>query len=193
MILVHGTTEKGLKAIINRDGKDGLAAPWDVSDNDRMSYFYDAAKVDWTEDLEDAKRECIGLALEQAQLQKALEAEGGKIYALVVDVPEEFVDIVEDDYSCPNMESVASCMPEERFDPDWIVEVYEANVNVWSIPFVLACVIGNPMFQTHTLPKELVDIAQQLASSETCYDITGLEWNKVSLSILSNIKDKEEE
>ena len=166
MILVHGTTEKGLKAIINRDGKDGLAAPWDVSDNDRMSYFYDAAKVDWTEDLEDAKRECIGHALEQAQLQKALEAEGGKIYALVVDVPEEFVDIV---------------------------EVYEANVNVWSIPFVLACVIGNPMFQTHTLPKELVDIAQQLASSETCYDITGLEWNKVSLSILSNIKDKEEE
>ncbi|WBQ35255.1 hypothetical protein [Pseudomonas phage pPA-3099-2aT.2] len=193
MILVHGTTEKGLKAIINRDGKDGLAAPWDVSDNDRMSYFYDAAKVDWTEDLEDAKRECIGHALEQAQLQKALEAEGGKIYALVVDVPEEFVDIVEDDYSCPNMESVASCMPEEQFDPDWIVEVYEANVNVWSIPFVLACVIGNPMFQSYKLPKELVDIAQQLALSEICYDITDLEWNKVSLNILSNIKDKKEE
>lgn len=47
MLLVHGTTAKGLKAIMNRRGKEGLAAPWDVSDHDGMSYFYNVGKMEW--------------------------------------------------------------------------------------------------------------------------------------------------
>ncbi|QAX98214.1 hypothetical protein [Pseudomonas phage vB_PaeM_PS3] len=192
MLLVHGTTAKGLKAIMNRQGKEGLAAPWDVSDRDGMSYFYNVNKaMEWHDEEEYAKAECIVRCLEQAQLQQAMMAEGGKIYALVVDIPEEFQDRVEDDYSCPNASNEASCFPEDNFDPSWIVEVYEAEVSVWAIPFIVAGVSGNSMFQSHQLPDKLVAIAKSVAQSSDIdtYEAFEIDHSQLPLSILEHFKD----
>ncbi|WFP46045.1 hypothetical protein VIPPAEUMC01_00111 [Pseudomonas phage vB_VIPPAEUMC01] len=190
MLLVHGTTAKGLKAIMNRQGKEELAAPWDVSDRDGMSYFYNVNKVmEWHDEEEYAKSECVSRCLEQAQLQQAITAEGGKIYALVVDIPEEFQDCVEDDYSCPNASSEASCFHESDFDPAWIVEVYESEVSVWEIPFIVAGVVDNSMFQSHLLPTQLVKVAESVASSGVYMEHRDIGYSQRPLSILEHFKD----
>jgi len=190
MLLVHGTTEKGLKAIMNRQGKDGLAAPWDVSDHDGMTYFHDVKKaMEWADDEEGAELDCVNRCLEQAQLQQAMMAEGGKIYALVVEVPEEWEHIVQDDYSCPNMADSASCIPEDMFDPAWIVRVYEDSVNVWTIPFIVAAVIGNPMFQSYRLPEKLVAVAGAVSKSAGYYEMTEIDYSEQPLSILEDFKE----
>lgn len=191
MLLVHGTTEKGLKAIMNRQGKDGLAAPWDVSDHDGMTYFHDVNKaMEWMANEEEAELDCVYRCLSQAQLQQAMMAEGGKIYALVVDIPEEFEHSVEDDYSCPNMADSASCIPEDKFDPAWIVRVYESSVNVWAIPFIVSGILGNPMFQSYRLPENLLAVAEAVSKADAyCEDIMEIDYDEQPLSILEDFKE----
>lgn len=165
-IVTHGTTLDGFKAIMGNKGKQGLPAPWTVSDNDNQMYFYDAVAVseEWGDEYspEPAQRQ----SSEQAVLQLCSGGYGGTVVVLTCDIPD---DLLEQDYSCDNMEN-ARCIPCDSFDPSWIVEIHTREVDQWVIPLHLACILDNSMFNTSQIPETLLTLAQAVGYNDCIYE-----------------------
>jgi len=182
-IVTHGTTLAGFKAIMSKEGKSLVHAPWTVSDNDGIMYFYDANSTGGDhgycpeDEADDCRTAAANQSFEAARLQYAAKGQGGLVVVLVCDIPDDKLDL---DYSChgdsdrmPNARSIAC----ESFDPSWIVEIRTETFDQWDCIPALLCVWDNTLFNKEEIPQGLattVDIMHEAGSNyaliESLYD-----------------------
>ncbi len=166
MICYHGTTAKGLRAILSGENhKPNM--PWNVSDQDDCMYLWPADKIagEWeltNEEPEYAADQGRRLAFESAQVQ-ALVSEDFTLYALELLVDP---DDLEDDYSCENMSSEASYITLGQFHPVMIQRVFKLEMNKWHAPFVAAGLLGNDYFNQCCLSTTLEAAAKAIKAQE---------------------------
>jgi hypothetical protein len=180
-LVTHGTTLAGFKAIMAGAGKDDLGhSPWTVSDNDGQMYFFDvkATGDDYGHDYDDEQTDAINCtanqSFEAARLQYAVQGKGGQVVVLICDVPDDMLEL---DYSChgdsdamPN----ARAVPCSDFDPKWIVDIQVADFDQWDCVAALACVWGNELFNTGSVPLKLAQLVESVKGNyeltESLYD-----------------------
>jgi len=150
----HGTTLRGLEAIKNKS-ENKPTNPWCCSDNDGAMYFWPLNKLD-----EEDVNMGIQQAFESAQVQGAM-AEDFELYVLEVEVPDE---LLEDDYSAENMETVASYIDISAFDYKMVVKVYKVKMNPWLAPIVIAALLNNHHFNKDAVGESLMAVAEALPS-----------------------------
>lgn len=178
MKVVHGTTKAGYNAIINRTGKE--SGPWYCSDCDGFTYVYPFDKVEkeWgTEGDEETEQRALQLSFESAQIQTVHNTETTLI-ALIIEVPDHLLD---EDFSCENMESIASCFNIAEWDKVTILDVYECETNIYHKPFVLAGLLGMEQFNDEGIEPVLYKTAQVIADSQVFMEeILEFDYKKVS-------------
>lgn len=178
MKVVHGTTKAGYNAIINRTGKE--SGPWYCSDRDGCTYVYPFDKVEkeWvTEDEEETEQRALQMAFESAQIQTVHNTET-TLVAIVIEVPDNLLD---DDFSCENMDSIASCFNIADWDKVTILNVYECETNIYHKPFVLAGLIGMEQFNDEGIEPALYKTAKIIADSQVFIEeILEFDYKKVS-------------
>lgn len=158
-IVYHGTTKENLNRILTGEGKQ--SGPWTVSDLDNMMYFWNQSKLlESGEDIEIG----IDYAFDAASTQAALKGENTELYVLECEINDS---ILEDDYSCENME-MASCINISDFNLNMIKKVYKADFNKWHAPYHIAWLLGNMYFnQSQVIDETLLDIAQTIRDTES--------------------------
>ena len=105
---VHGMCESSYKRFMNNEGKQ--SGPWTVSDRDNLTYLYSVGKAmleDYADDNECTLNIIQDEAIASAIFQCTLKGEQF-LYVLFCNVDPNIVD---DDFSCENMEHVADCIP----------------------------------------------------------------------------------
>lgn len=166
----HGTTQRGLDAILSATGK--MAGPWTCSDQDRMTYLWDAQAMVAGEDLDDMQG-VIQQAFESAQIQAAVLAEDTTMYVLELLLdPED----VEADYSCENMH-YAVTVPSTAINRAAILRTYRCDFSKWDAPLILSGLIGRDHFNEGIVEDErLIALATALQAQgvyrEELHDLT---------------------
>ena len=160
MICFHGTTKKGLKAILSGVNHKPTN-PWNVSDQDGAMYVWPSDKLKVQYDLEE-EDQMICHAFESAEVQ-AVTSEEEDVFVMVLDIPDE---LLEDDFSCENMSDVASCINLTEFDKSMVVSVMTHKLNKWNAPFVISGLLSNPNFNSYSLDEGLLLAAESIASCE---------------------------
>ena len=171
MICFHGTTSKGLQAILSGDNFKPNS-PWTVSDNDGSMYLWPAEKIAASfdqctvEEMEIIQDNGITQAFESAQVQ-AITSEDFDLYVLelVIDT-----DLLQDDFSCENMSDAASFIDCDQFNKDMIKKVYHFKMNKWYAPILAASFLGNQYFNKWGLAPELLEIAEALEGGDTWHE-----------------------
>ncbi|MCP4985526.1 MAG: hypothetical protein GY928_05465 [Colwellia sp.] len=166
MICYHGTTKKGLKAILSGVNHKPNN-PWCVSDQDGVMYVWPSNKLAEQYEHED-ESQMICHAFESAEVQ-AVTSDETEVFVLLLDIPE---DMLEDDFSCENMSDVASCINLQEFNKNMIVGIKSHKLNKWNAPFVLSGLLSNPNFNTYSLDDDLLQAAEVIATCEVYKDPT---------------------
>ncbi len=162
MICFHGTTDKNLVSIINGiDDKINSVSPWNVSLNDGAFYLWPSDKLDGN-DQEEKTMLGIDMAFGAAQCAAAISG-SNKIYAIMLEVDDE---LLEDDYSCPNMSDSASYIPLECLDEVKIIGVYECDFDQRFAVFHVAMLWRNEKFNFDEIDSGLYTAAEILANSD---------------------------
>lgn len=167
--LTHGTTLEGFKAIMAGIGKHDQPNPWTVSDNDGQMYFYDSVAVaeDYGRDEGDlCHGDAVNSSFENARLQIAFTGKSDTAVVIVCEVPEHLIEL---DSSCENMPHSRSIQC-GGFNPEWITHIYTCGVDIWEIPYILACVVQNHLFNWGDVEEKLVKLANVLANSDDGFD-----------------------
>lgn len=160
-IYMHGTTQRGLDAILNQSGK--FSSVWTCSDQDRMTYLWDVDAVMEGEGF-DGEDGVIRQAFESAQCQAAVLGEDTTLYVLVMEFDEDEVD---EDYSCENMADYARTVSESMVTRESIVRVYRCDFSKWDAPFVLAGLVGRDYFADCNVTDErLLTLAETLSKQQ---------------------------
>jgi len=152
----HGTTAKGLKAML-KGIKSKHTNPWSVSDNDGLMYVWPEDKLINGYDYEE-ESQFIYQAFESAQIQ-ALVTQEEMLYCVVLEIGDE---ILQDDYSCENMDSIASTIYISEFDTNMIVKIYECKQNKWHFPIILKGLLKNEYFNKYSIEESLLQVAEAL-------------------------------
>lgn len=160
----HGTTKKGLRALLSGEGFKPTS-PWTVSDQDAAMYVWPTYKIISSNGLEDSPEESedwgIRQAFEAAEVQ-VITTDEDKLYTLVLNIPK---DLLEDDYSCANMADVASYLSCDDFSKDFIESILESKFNIWRKPYLAMCLLDNPYFNKWALDEDLLEMAEALRDS----------------------------
>ena len=127
---LHGMSETAYKNFIAGNSKSN--GPWNVSDNDGMTYLYSVSKLEENEGLDDLEQ-MEQHAIESAIIQAACK---GDEYLYVFHCNLSEYGDVSDDLSCENMDGLADCIPESSFK-DTIVSVKKFKWNKYLSPFVI--------------------------------------------------------
>lgn len=179
MKVYHGTTDKGLKAILSGENHKPNG-PWTCSDQDGCMYVWPLNKVDsFSSDDRDEEAETeeqIIRAFESAQVQ-AITTATKELFVLEIEVPD---DLLNDDDSCENMSDVASYLWMSEFKNSMVVKVYSVDFNIWHSPFIVRGLLDNPHFNKYSIDNALIEIAHEL--SEDCFlgSIYEFEYSDVS-------------
>lgn len=174
MICYHGTTEKGLKAILEGGRKPNN--PWSVSDNDGCMYFWPSDKLAdeyLTDNIED---QGIQRGFESAQVQAAVSQEE-KLIVISINVPDEMLS---DDLSCENMENTASYIYCSDFNKSMIVKTFEFTMNKWAFPFVIKSLLNNEYFNEYCIEDDLLRVAQMLPDNTFIDELLEFDWQEVT-------------
>ncbi|CAM0050922.1 hypothetical protein VPHK460_0135 [Vibrio phage K460] len=156
----HGTTKKGLNAILANAGVKPNA-PWMCSDNDGEMYVWPQNKLEDSYDFEEHEQ-FICHAFESAETQ-AVVSDEVEVFVLEMDIPS---NLLEDDHSCENMSEIASYLAMCDFETDMIVKVYRKTLNKWNAPFVIANLLGNEQFNTYSIDENLLEAAEAIQQAE---------------------------
>ncbi len=157
----HGTTKKGLKAILSGENHKPNS-PWNCSDQDGVTYVW---PLDKTVECEGCDGECDGheravvKAFESAQVQAAIAGDT-ELYVIVLDIDD---DMLSDDYSADNMSDAASCINTQDFKATRIITTYHCSFNRWHAPFVIKGLLQNCYFNTCAVDEDLLKVAEQLS------------------------------
>ncbi len=166
MICYHGTTKKGLKAILS-GANHKPTNPWDVSDQDGVMYVWPTDKLEAQYEYEDESQK-VCHAFESAEVQ-AVTSDEEEVFVIVLDIPS---GLLEDDYSCDNMSDVASTICMSDFTTDMIISVKAYKLNKWNSPFVVANLLQNEHFNTYAIDDGLLLAAETIAQGEFYKDPT---------------------
>jgi len=166
----HGTTLRGLEAIKNNEGYKP-SAPWSCSDNDGVMYLWPLDKIDDEDELNGIQQ-----AFESAQVQASV-MEDFELYVLEVEVPDE---LLEDDCSAENMESIASYIDMSDFDYKMVVKVYKVKMNPWLAPVVIAALLDNPHFNKYAVGESLMAVAEALPSDTWIDNIIEFDYKELA-------------
>ena len=173
----HGTTQRGLDAILQGTGKG--EGPWTCSDQDHMTYLWDASAMMEGEDFEDVEG-VIRQAFESAQIQAAVMAEDTTMYVLELHLPAEDV---EPDYSCENMH-YAVTVHESAVTRAAIVKAYRCAFSKWDAPFVLSSLIGREHFSPSAVKDERLILLAEALSAKEVYreELWDFEWEECPIA-----------
>lgn len=174
-IFAHGCTASAFAAIMEKKGKDNCPAPWAPSDRDGLTYLYSLDKFE--ESGEGNQDTMISRAFEQAELQ-ALFNDDQEVFVVLLDIAKE---LTEDDYSCPNMDGLASCLPCEVFSSLSFLKVYKRGISQWDKPVILSLVAQNPHFSKYLLDEKLINLANDLYKSGEYFEYEPEDWVEVTL------------
>lgn len=166
----HGTTLRGFEAIKNKAGHKPNN-PWSCSYNDGAMYFWPMNKLD--EEDEDLG---IRQAFESAQVQAAV-SEDFELYVLEVEVPDE---LLEDDYSAENMDSVASYINMSDFDYKMVVKVYKVEMNPWFAPIIISMLLNNTHFNRYSVGENLLRVAESMVNVEYFDDLLDFDYTELA-------------
>lgn len=165
----HGTTKKGLAAILSGDNHKPTS-PWVCSDNDGAMYFYPIDKVISVNGLEDeyddGPEQALMYAYESAfssamiQAVTSLETE---LYVITCEIPDE---LLEDDYSCENMADIASYIEQGEFSLGFIEEIHTVKINQYRLPYDAAMLLRNDLFNKWALDGDLLEMAEAIATTD---------------------------
>lgn len=163
-------TRTAFEAFKAGQGKRDMVAPWSVSDNDGMMYFYSALKVsqEYGDMPESEYTESMGIsrAYESASIQAALQGET-EIIVLCMDLSEvEYSD----DNSCENMAYIADCAACEDVSTAQIVKAYSLPYSQYLTPFTIAGLLDNEYFNLHDIDPVLINIARQIQKANIWID-----------------------
>jgi len=113
--LFHGTTLENWLNIKKEEGFASNQTNWNCSGY-HETYFYDMDKECNDEE------QCIQAALESANLAASIQNyNGNTLVVLELEVPE---NLVEDDYSCENMDTIASVVNNDDLDLTMIKKIH---------------------------------------------------------------------
>lgn len=173
----HGTTKKGLNAILNSEGYKPNS-PWTVSDNDGAMYLWPENKLIEQYEFEDTFQ-MINHAFESAEIQAVIE-DTTEVFVLELEIPDE---LLQDDYSCENMADVASFIETGQFNSNMVVKVYTCKLNKWNAPFIAAGLLSNPNFNQWCLDEDLLSLAETLQQSDFYRDPTEFDFEEYNINI----------
>lgn len=156
MICYHGTTKKGLISILKNTGIKPIS-PWTASDQDGDMYVWPEDKLNNQMDYEE-KDQFIIHAFESAEVQAILSKETD-LFVLELDIPDHLLG---DDLSCDNMADVASSLNISDFNKSMITGVFYHKVNIWSFPFIVKYLTGNPYFNKYAVDPDLLEVAENI-------------------------------
>lgn len=169
MLCFHGITAKAYEQYKLRQGKSGVVSPWVCSDNDGYTYVWPLSTCcEGVDDPEEARHIGIRLARECALTQASVNNDE-KVYVIVVDIPEDVLDV---DYSCENMEN-ARYIPENAFYNYNPVEILEFDCPIYWHPFIISGVFDNYQFNKSAINEDLLQFAKVCKGGENSalYDI----------------------
>lgn len=158
MKLVHSTALKNFLDIV-KGSYNKPCGLWRCSRGDDLMYFYhmqQAMEVTCNEDEEEIAAVCCGemdipdFYLNEwswhGRMQLAFENETNQEFTksvmFIVEVPEEFYDLVQVDVSGVGMQ-MCRTIPTDEFDIAWIKEVYITDVSIQHYPFIMASIVNN--------------------------------------------------
>ena len=128
----HGTTYENYLEIIKNNGFEytGIKT-WNCSEDD-STYFYTFDKVKKYQDLEEEANEyitqrAIESAFESARISASVQkSTSNKIIVLELEIDD---DLLDDDFSCPNMDNIASFVMSDEIDfKNCLLNVYKSDV-----------------------------------------------------------------
>ena len=165
----HGTTSKGLHAILSKAGYKPNT-PWTCSDNDGAMYVWPSNKIadmdlgeELTEDNQDEVSERgINQAFESAQVQ-AVTCNDFDLYVIELEIDD---NLLSDDFSCENMDSVASYINIGDFDLTMVKAIYSFRMNQWLAPQLVAGLLHNQYFNKWSIEPALLEVAETLQQLE---------------------------
>lgn len=168
MWVFHGTTQQGLANILEGHNEKTIA-PWVCSDDDGVTYVYpldklmraDGLDVMDNNDRKEGFNKGIQRALESAEVQ-ALFTNETDLICLLMEVDEDYL---QDDYSCNNMQSIASFIEcEELSEAVKCVEIVHYKANIWRYPIIVSVLLQQSEFNASELDDNLVQAAQSIPS-----------------------------
>jgi len=162
--LFHGTTLANWNKI-QEEGFNGKSQEfvWNCSDDEM--YFFDLDKHDDREDI------CISSAFESAMITASAQNYNGEtLIVLKVEVSDEHVS---DDYSCPNMDDIASVVDAANLTMESVVQVYECDAYKPSLRlFIASALVGRSYFNESgysSLEKQAMEAISQEVYIEDMY------------------------
>ena len=165
----HGTSLKNALAIVN-GSTDKNTGIWSVSDNDGAFYFYPVNKIadeyglDIEYDFDDVIYQGINKAKWHGQAATChAPTDETTFVVLEMSIPD---DLIEDDFSCPNMDSIASFINIDDLGKVTFDFLHVGSMSVYHRPYVLSNVVWNDeCFTDSEIDPDLLAMANLLASA----------------------------
>lgn len=177
MLCYHGTTLENAKLILQGNTDYKPSGAWIVSDNDNAFYVYPVNKlvnefsIEEDEDIEDYKDQFIGQALDNAVITAGLKGRDTEIIIIEIDIPDH---LLQDDFSCNNMNHIASFINLDELEECKIINVYKTNFSGYYSPYVFPT-LENDAFNTAYMDYDLLKIVE-LIQKTNYYDV----WERIN-------------
>lgn len=159
---VHGMCESSYKRFMNNEGKQ--SGPWTVSDRDNLTYLYSVGKAMLEYDA-DCNERALNIiqddAIWSSILQCALNGEQF-LYVLFCNVDPNIVD---DDFSCENMDHIADRILSAKLKES-VVYVKKYKWNNYFAPFIIAANIGRDYFNVENIDPNILQVAESIENSQ---------------------------
>lgn len=183
MKLVHSTSLNNFLDIL-KGSYDKPTGIWHVSHGDDLMYFYhleEALINSWSYSYDEVQEFMSGeeklekYAITEwgwhgrMQLAACNETLNNIAVTFIVDVPEEYYNLIQVDVSCPGMQ-LCRTIPCDEFDPSWITEIYACEVDVLHYPFVMSTITKNDLAEVDE-DTVIYRMAKLINQSEDMYNI----------------------
>lgn len=156
MILYHGTTLSGLKAILSGSGKK-VCKPWNVDTHNDMYFYHPDMPQAWDEHYPPLESP-VDAAFSSAKIQSCYTDEID-IFALECEVPDE---LVTQDVSFDGAESLYVQVRVSDFRSEFITRVHHKQINPYTKPQIVMGFYGNGCANIDALPDNLMTYVESV-------------------------------
>lgn len=169
MILYHGTTLSGLKAILSGSGKK-VCKPWNRSTDMNMYFYHPDMPQSWEEN-HPPLTSPVEAAFSYAKIQCCYTDEVD-IFVLECEVPDK---LVSPDLSFDGAESLYVQVSVKDFQQEYINRVHHKEINLYTKPQIVLGFYGDNSANLDELPYSLLTYVEEVklnpAKSDTPSDV----------------------
>jgi len=182
----HGTTAENYQSIIaDKNFKEADCTSWNCSEPN-TTYVYPVYKImksDCLDTMEEAQERAIGLCFEQARLTASIQKSlSDCIYVLELDIP---TDLLYNDYSCPNMEDIASEFYNSDIElSDHLTAVYKADYSPLTAFFNVAGLINNDYINLEKFSNYEISIMEHMNRNNIYLEQEYPEYQKIDCPLI---------